>query len=85
MLRAARLAEAVDDSPAREVIGRQFDANAVAEHDADPVPLQAPRQIAEGLVPVVERHAVHLTAQCLSDLALHLDRRFLRAHPCPIQ
>ena len=80
-----KLAQAVDDSPAREVIRRQLDANTVAEHDANPVPLQAPRHIAEGLMPVVERHAVHLPAQRLRDLALDLDRRFLRAHSCPIQ
>src|SRR5215211_782596 len=45
--RSATLAKPVDDAPARQVVGRELDAHAVAEHDADPVPLQPPGQVAE--------------------------------------
>src|SRR5947207_2115522 len=50
----ATLAKAIDNAAASQVIRRQLDPHAVAEHEPDAVPLHPSAQIAERLVPVVE-------------------------------
>src|SRR5215210_3573151 len=81
--RPATLTKPVHDAAARQIVRRHLDPHAVAEHDANPVPLQPPGEITERLVPVVELHAEHPATQRLRDLALELDLLFLFLHCAP--
>src|SRR5215213_6704158 len=81
--RPAKLAKAVNDAAARQVVRRHLDPHTVAEHDANSIPLQPPGEIAERLVPVVELHAEHAATKSLRDLALQLDLFFLFFHTSP--
>src|SRR3954470_23552184 len=56
---ASRLLEAVRDAPAREVVRRDLDPDAVARQDANAVAAHLAGQVAELLVPVVQLDAEH--------------------------
>src|SRR5581483_8351527 len=64
---------AVDDAAARQVVGRELDLDAVARVAPDAVAAHAAAGVAEGLVPVVERDAVHPALERLHHFALELD------------
>src|SRR5215211_2659850 len=81
--RPAKLAKAVHDAAARQIVRRHLDPHTVAEHDTNPVPLQPPGEIAERLVPVVELHAEHAATKSFRDLPLQLDLLFLFFHTSP--
>src|SRR5919112_2699885 len=70
------LLEAVRDAPAREVVRRDLDPDAVAREDADAVAAHLARKVTEHLVPVVELDAEHQAGQGLGDLALELHLLF---------
>ena len=55
-------------------------AHAIAQHDANPVPLEPPREVAERLMTVVELDAEHAAAERLRDLAFELDFLLLYVH-----
>jgi hypothetical protein len=69
----ATLTKAIDNATTCQVIRRQLDPHAVAEHEPDAIPLHPSAQIAERLVAVVELNPEHTTAQGFHDLALELD------------
>src|SRR5262245_17023991 len=70
---AVTLAKAIDDPSAFQVVGRELDPHAVAEHQPDAIPLHPSTQVAEGLVAVVELNPEHAAAKGLHDLPLELD------------
>src|SRR2546430_1456885 len=74
----------VDDPPAREVVRRELDLDAVARQDPDPMAAHLPGRVAKRLVPVLELHPVFPVAQSLEDLALELDLLFLSGHTTPL-
>src|ERR1700693_871808 len=65
------LAVAVDDAPAREVVWRQRDANAVPPGDADEVPAHATRRVGDQLVAAFELNLEHRVRQRLGDNRVH--------------
>jgi hypothetical protein len=72
-----RLAVAVDDAAALEVVRRELDPDPVARIDADPVAAHLACGVAERLVTVVERDAELAVPKRLDDLAFELDLLFL--------
>src|SRR6266545_2740471 len=85
MRRPAKLAKAVHDAAARQVVRRHLDPHTVAEHDANSVPLEPSGEIPERLVSVVELDAEHAATERLRDLALKLDLLFLFLHTSPLR
>src|SRR5919204_3202458 len=59
---ARGLPKPVDDPAARQVVRGQLDPHAVAQHDADPVPLHPAAEVTERLVAVVELNPEHPAA-----------------------
>jgi hypothetical protein len=72
-----RLAVAVDDPRAVEVVRGELAAHAVTRKDPDAEPAHLPRDVAEHDVVVVELDAEHRVWQGLDHLALELDLVFL--------
>jgi hypothetical protein len=67
------LPKSVHNPPARQVVRRELDPDPVAEQYAHAVSLQAPSEIRESLVAVVELDAEHPAAQSFGDFAVQLD------------
>src|SRR5574337_1613582 len=67
------LLAAVGDAAFGQVVGREFDGNAVAGEDADVVLAHAPGDVGEDHMPVVQLHAEGGVRQGLDDFAFHLD------------
>src|SRR5713101_3898982 len=74
---APLLAVAVDDAAARQVVGRELDADAVARRDADEVAAHAAGRVGDELVAVLKLHLEHRVRQSLRDRGVHDDRLFL--------
>ena len=75
-----RLAVAVDDPPATEIVGRQFDLDLVAREDPDPVAAHLAGGVAERFVSVLERDPEEAVTKGLDHLALELDFLFLAGY-----
>jgi hypothetical protein len=75
---AARLAGsiAIDDSALRKIVGRDFYVNAIAGKNFDVMPAQAPRDVREDDVPVVEFDRERGARKDLLYTAEHFQRRF---------
>src|SRR5688572_5784802 len=76
-----RLAVAVGDPAAGEVVGGELDLDAVARGDADVVLAHLPGDGGQDGMPAVELHPKHRARECLDDLALDLDFLFLDWQP----
>lgn len=71
---AEALAESIRDAPARQVVGRQFGANAVTWRDLDPEPPHLATGLADGfMVGAVDTNAVAPGTESLHDFAFDLD------------
>src|SRR5689334_6603621 len=65
------------NAPARQIVGRHLDGDAVADTGADAKFTHLARRIGENDVLVVELHPEIAVRQFLGDLALKLDQLFL--------
>src|SRR5262249_15348885 len=83
--RLSELPVAVGDAAAVEVVGREFDLDAVSGQDADAVAPHPARDIAGGLMAVVKVDSKQAVSQRLADFALQLDLVFLDAHQTPVR
>jgi hypothetical protein len=67
------LAVAVDDPPAREVVGGELDLDPIAGKDSDSVAPHLAGGVSDRLVPVVKLNPIHAAAKGLYDFALEFD------------
>src|SRR5882762_5064497 len=70
---APLLAVAVDDAAARQVVGRELDADAVAGRDSNEVAAHTAGRVGDELVAVFELHLEHRVRQSLRDRGVHDD------------
>src|SRR4051812_19628611 len=80
---SVRLAVAIDDPTARQVVRRQLELDPVADQDLDPVTAHLAGRVAESLVAVVESDAVHAALVGLDDFAVHFDLLLLFGDSAP--
>ena len=80
LVRLPDSAVAVDDAPAREVVGRKLDDDTVFGDDADVVLPHLARDRGEYLVPVGQLNAEHRIGKSLGDHALDLDNTVFFSH-----
>src|SRR5215208_488139 len=78
-----RLAVAVDDAAAAEVVRRQLDLDPIAGVHPDPEAPHLAGGVAERLMAVVELDLEQTVREGLDDLALHLDLLFLGCYLRP--
>ena len=71
--RYAWLLVAVDDSAAREVVGRELHDYSIGRENADVVLTHLPADVRENLVAVLQLHLEHGVRQCLENGALDFD------------
>src|SRR6266852_6430365 len=70
---APLFAVAVDDAAARQVVGRELDADAIAGRDSNEVAAHAAGRVGDELVAVFELDLEHRVRQSLRDRGVHDD------------
>src|SRR5690242_12125732 len=72
-----RLLVAEGDAAARQVVGAELDADAIADEDADVELAHLPGGVREHLLPGLQPHLEHRVRKGLDDRGVHLDRLLL--------
>src|SRR5579864_4816715 len=70
---------AVHDAAARQVVGRELDADPVARRDAYEVAAHTAGGVGDELMTALDLHLEHRVRQCLRDHGVHDDRRLFLA------
>src|ERR1700682_5937985 len=72
-LRASASLEAIDNAPAREIVGRELHLHAIARQDADEVLAHLARDVRQYAMLILQLHAKHGVGQRLDNRGHHLD------------